>query len=202
MFVKICGLSTIEATRAALDAGADAIGLVISARSKRNVTIEAAQRIANYVGTNAQKVLVVNDLPAVQAAHLAKEIGADILQLHGGNYDLSEFRDARTIVSRLWRATTEQARGSLPVGSWGEEALLLDAPAPGSGQTWDFSRLKLRPPRGKWILAGGLNPGNVTPAIMSCRPWGVDVSSGVEKAPGVKDVTLIAKFVYAAKNTM
>ncbi|RYZ26791.1 MAG: phosphoribosylanthranilate isomerase, partial [Propionibacteriaceae bacterium] len=84
------------------------------------------------------------------------------------------------------------------VGAWGEEVLLLDAPKPGSGERWDLSDLADRAPDGTWLIAGGLSPANVREAVEAVRPWGVDVSSGVETAPGEKSSELIRAFVEAA----
>ncbi|GAB6856420.1 phosphoribosylanthranilate isomerase [Microbacterium xylanilyticum] len=200
MYVKICGLSTVESARAALNAGADAVGMVMSRRSRRNVSVPTARSIADFVGSAADVVLVVDALPVDEAASLAREIGADVLQLHGDAYGPHDFIAAGAVMPRLWRATSATAHAKFEVGSWGEEALLLDSPDPGSGVRWDSSDLRVEP-AGKWLLAGGLNPDNVSTAVASAQPWGVDVSSGVESAPGVKSNALIAAFVTAARGS-
>lgn len=143
-------------------------------------------------------VLVVNDLDASVAAELAAELGFDVLQLHG-SYDEAAFTQARTVMGRVWRATSTAKEPHASVGSYGEEALLLDAPRPGSGERWDLSELTSLDLRGHWLIAGGLDPSNVAEVISQAQPWGVDVSSGVESAPGEKSDELITAFVKAAR---
>lgn len=199
MFVKVCGLSSVEAVDVAVEAGTDAIGIVMSPRSPRHVEFDVASRIVAAAGSGARSVLVVREMPAVEAARTADRLGVDVLQMHGGRYSHSDFRDAAEIFPRLWRATSLSDDPDLTVGAWGEERLLLDAPRAGSGERWDLSELVARRPDGEWLLAGGLRPGNVAEAITTADPWGVDVSSGVESSPGVKDLDRIRAFVAAAR---
>lgn len=199
MYVKICGLRTAEHAKAAVDAGADAVGVVMNQTSSRRATDAEARTVIETVRGRARSVLVVNDMPASDAARLAQRLGFDVLQLHGPAYAEADFRAAAVIAPRLWRATSLDHDPPLDVGAWGEEALLLDAPKPGSGRTWDLSALAERAPAGRWMVAGGLTPDNVAQAIASVQPWGVDVSSGVEQASGVKSTELIRAFVAAAR---
>lgn len=198
MYVKVCGLSTPESVRTAVDAGADAVGLVVSPRSPRHVDLATAHAVVAAAAGDVDTVLVVNDLPALDAARLAVELGVTSLQLHG-RYTREDFAEAATIFPRLWRATSLRDDPAPVSGSHGEELLLLDAPKPGGGATWDLSVLEPVRPAGRWLLAGGLTPDNVAGAIAQAGPWGVDVSSGVESAPGVKDLGKISAFVAAAK---
>lgn len=199
MYVKVCGLRTPEMARVAADAGADAIGVVFSERSPRRVDEAEARAVVEAVRGRVETVLVTNDLDALEAASLAVRLGIDILQLHGRAYGEPDFARARSVLPRVWRATAIVDGGPLAVGSYGEEAILLDAPRPGSGERWDLSDLVAHRPEGPWLLAGGLARGNVAEAIDQARPWGVDVSSGVESSPGVKDAELVRAFVAAAK---
>lgn len=199
MYVKICGLTTIDAARWALDSGADAIGVVFSPGSKRDLAPATAAEIFAFAGGAADRVVVVNKMAADDAARLAAEIDGDVLQLHGAKYTRDDFQTAAGILPRIWRAASWRDYGAEPVGSMGEEALLLDAPDPGSGLTWDLSPLAAAAPAGRWMLAGGLTPTNVAAAIAAVRPYGVDVSSGVESAPGRKDQALVREFVAAAR---
>ncbi|MGN0063158.1 MAG: hypothetical protein ACI379_02860 [Nocardioides sp.] len=199
MYVKVCGVQDAATVEVALAAGADAIGVVMHPRSPRHVDEETARAVVATVGRAADTVLVVKDMPAEQAARTAAAIGAQVVQLHG-SYSAEEYGTARRLAGRLWRATALSSGDPLTVGAYGEEALLLDAPRPGSGERWDLSALAGRRPEGHWLLAGGLSPDNVADAVAQARPWGVDVSSGVESAPGVKDHGLVRAFVAAARS--
>jgi len=198
VYVKICGLRTAEHARVAVEAGAGAVGVVMNRTSSRRATADEAREVVAAARGTADTVLVVNDMPAGQAARTARDLGFDVLQLHGPAYDEAGFREAAAIVPRVWRATSLDLDPPLEVGAWGEERLLLDAPKPGSGRTWDLSDLADRAPDGEWLLAGGLSAANVVEAAVAVRPWGVDVSSGVEVAPGEKSAELIRSFVAAA----
>ncbi|AJF63354.1 phosphoribosylanthranilate isomerase [Streptomyces vietnamensis] len=199
MFVKVCGLGTTADIDVAVAAGADAVGLVISGTSVRGLDHDRAVRLAAHVPPGVLSVLVVNDTPAADAARIAGELGFGALQLHGKAYREEDFAAAAGVFPRLWRATSLNERPDTRVGAYGEEVLLLDSPRAGSGEPWDLSLLETARPEGPWLLAGGLTPDNVGEAIDRARPWGVDVSSGVESAPGVKDHDLIRTFVAAAK---
>ncbi|MFD6362271.1 phosphoribosylanthranilate isomerase [Streptomyces roseolus] len=199
MFVKVCGLATTADIDVAAEAGADAIGLVISGTSVRGLDRDRVPGLVGRVPDGVVSVLVVNDTPAAEAARIAADLGFDALQLHGRAYGPAEFEAAAAVHPRLWRATALADGPDTRVGALGEEVLLLDSPKAGSGSRWDLSLLDAARPEGHWLLAGGLAPGNVAEAIAAARPWGVDVSSGVESAPGVKDHALVRAFVTAAK---
>lgn len=199
MYVKICGITTVEAARWALDAGADAIGVVFSPGSSRDLDPQAAAEIFAFAGRAADRVVVVNKMAAADAARLATRVGGDVLQLHGPKYTGADFAQAAEILPRLWRAVSWRDYAGEPVGGLHEEALLLDAPNPGSGATWDLSPVAAAAPSGRWMLAGGLTPANVATAIAAVHPYGVDVSSGVESAPGVKDQALVREFIARAR---
>lgn len=197
MLVKICGLRTPADVEAARAAGADAIGVVMSAKSPRNLSLSEAIPVVRASETMLS-VLVVNDLSIAEAVANAKSLGVDVLQLH--DYTEADTRRALDAVSQVWRATSI-SRGPTIVGAYGEQVLLLDSHTPGSGKPWDLSLLT-DPPVGNWMLAGGLTPDNVAEAIRTVQPWGVDVSSGIESAPGVKDHELMRRFVTSARNSV
>lgn len=197
MFVKVCGLRTSADVATAVAAGADAVGFVLAA-SPRQVTAADARRLAAGAPGSVLTVGVFAGIGAAGAARLAREAGVDAVQLHG-RYPREAFAALAAEGMRLIRATPLEEGTELTVGAYGEELLLLDSPAAGSGQRWDLGRLGTSRPRGRWLLAGGLDPGNVGAAIAVARPWGVDVSSGVESARGVKDHGLIRAFVAAAR---
>lgn len=198
MFVKVCGLRSVDDVRAAGAAGADAVGFVLHPASPRYVDPELARELVAHVPEPVLSVVVVAEHAADDAARITREIGADVLQLHGG-YTAEDFARVAGRGVRSWRATSLADDPQPRVGRFGEEALLLDSPRAGSGETWDVEALD-PPPAGHWLLAGGLDPDNVAGAIRRIRPWGVDVSSGVERTRGVKDHTRIAEFVAAARS--
>lgn len=193
LLVKICGLRTPEAIDVAIDAGADAIGFVHAAGSPRAVDVAAARELVEHVAGRATAVLVVKGIGPETAALAAREAGVDVLQVHG--YDRARTERAVELLPRVWRATSPGG----DLGSWGEELLLIDSPRAGSGERWDLRSLLEHRPTGPWLLAGGLDPDNVARAIRDARPAGVDVSSGVESAPGVKDLARIERFVANAR---
>ncbi|MCA2223740.1 phosphoribosylanthranilate isomerase [Nonomuraea aurantiaca] len=194
MYVKICGLSEPEHVAAAVEAGADAIGFVLT-RSPRQVTPERAAELAAAVPDHVLTVGVFRgETPeAVRAATIAS--GVRGVQLHG-RHPHGDFTALKDLGHTLVRAVDAEA--DLRCGAYDEDLLIVDAPRPGSGEPWDWSAVRGRP-SGRWLLAGGLDPSNVAQAVAAAAPWGVDVSSGVELAPGVKDSALIRRFIAAAR---
>ncbi|NUR86562.1 MAG: phosphoribosylanthranilate isomerase, partial [Nonomuraea sp.] len=134
------------------------------------------------------------DPATVRAAALASGVRA--VQLHG-NHPHGDFTALKDLGLPLVRAVDAEA--DLRCGAYDEDLLIVDAPRPGSGEPWDWAAVRGRP-SGQWMLAGGLGPANVAEAIEAAGPWGVDVSSGVETAPGVKDSELIRAFLRAARH--
>ena len=197
MYVKICGLRTPEDVDAVRNAGADAMGVVLSSTSVRAVTVEHARRLAAHAGASLTTVAVVHDLGIADALEAAASIGVDVLQLHG-YAERDKRRAAEVSGLEVWRATAAE-RGPVDVGAHVEDALLLDSSTPGSGRAWDLGTLTERP-AGRGLLAGGLDPDTLAEAIAAERPWGVDVSSGVESVRGTKDHALIRSFVAAARH--
>ena len=185
--------------RFAVDQGADAIGIVMSIPSPRNVTPGTAQQIVDEVGEDAVTALVIREMPVTDAVTLAQQLGVDVLQMHGHGYEARDFHIATTQLPRVWRATSLETEPGLRAGEYGEELLLLDGARAGAGEQWDLGRLDRSVVGDRWLLAGGLSPASVEDAVRTARPWGVDVSSGVESAPGVKSRELIADFIHAVR---
>ncbi|WP_306358214.1 MULTISPECIES: phosphoribosylanthranilate isomerase [unclassified Nocardia] len=196
MFVKLCGLRTEADVTTAVAAGADAVGFVFTA-SPRQVSVEVVRRLLREVPPTVLSVGVVHGIPAAEAGALARAAGVDALQLHGG-YPRAAFDELSDL--RLLRATSLTADTDVRTGAYGEEWLLLDSPVAGSGERWDLTALTADRPTGRWLLAGGLSPDNVAEAAAVARPWGVDVSSGVESSRGVKDHGRMREFVAAARS--
>jgi len=196
MYVKVCGLREPEHVLAAVEAGADAVGFVI-ASSPRQVTPDRARALGAQVPPNVLTVAVFAGEPPDLIRAVAEQAGVRAVQLHG-DYQPADFAALADLPIRLIRAVSGEGQRDLRCGAFGEDMLIVDAPRPGSGQPWDWSRLAGRT-AGRWLLAGGLHAGNVAAAVAAARPWGVDVSSGVESSRGVKDPTLIRRFVAAAR---
>lgn len=197
MFVKVCGLSTPESIREAVDAGADAVGFVLTA-SPRVVSPAQVTQLLSSVPDGVAAVGVFRHEPAEDAVAIARAAGLEWIQLHGDRTpeDVKTAHDAgMKVIRAVAIGSAEDA-----FDSWGEELLLVDAAFPGSGESWDYSSMRSKGLEGrKWLLAGGLNPANVAEAATAAGAWGVDVSSGVEESPGVKDPAKIRAFVAAAK---
>ncbi|WP_244607015.1 phosphoribosylanthranilate isomerase [Bosea sp. CS1GBMeth4] len=207
--IKICGLSTPETLEAALAAGAEMIGLNFHPRSPRYVTPQRAAELAAPARGRTQIVALIVDYAPEQAAELARILRPDWLQLHGseGPEQVAAIRRATglPVMKALGIATAadlEQVAQHRSVA----DRLLLDAKPPkdaaypgGHGRPFDWSLLAGLDPAFRFMLSGGLVPANVAEAVRITRPAGVDVSSGVESAPGVKDAGRIADFVKAAR---
>ncbi len=200
MYVKICGIREPEHAALAARLGARAIGVVMSPGSPRDASPETASLViqaARAASPTVETVLVVDQMPAEQAARMARDLGFDVLQLHGG-YERSDFELAETIHPRVWRATSLARDREVHAGDHGEERLLIDGAVPGSGETWDLSTADPERLGSNWLLAGGLSPDNVGAAVRAAHPAGVDVSSGVESIRGEKNPELIERFIVAA----
>jgi phosphoribosylanthranilate isomerase len=198
MWVKVCGLRDPESVAAAVEAGADAVGFVFAPGSPRVVdTTLARSLVAGASGLLT--VGVFRNQPVDEVIRLADEAGVDAVQLHGWE----SAADHEAVRAAGWPTIRAMAARDYTVeidaAAHPSDYLLLDAPAPGAGELFDGAHLAARPPSRPWVLAGGLGAGNVAERIRELRPWGVDVSSGVETAPGRKSPELIARFVAAAR---
>lgn len=201
IFVKICGMRDPELTRFAASCGADAIGVVMSPGTPRHASDAEARAViaaAKAANPTIDTVLVVNKMQASEAAELALALGFDVLQLHG-RYGAGDFALAQAVTPRVWRAASLTHFPDIVAGEFNEERLLLDGASPGSGARWSFSGRSPREFGDRWLLAGGLSPENVAAAVVQLAPAGVDVSSGVESAPGIKDAARIEQFIAAAR---
>lgn len=196
LFVKICGLRTERDVDTAVEAGADAVGFVFAA-GPRTVDAGTARRLGDRVPPHVLTVGVFRGQPVEEVRRLTEESGIRAVQFHGDEGP-EYYRALRAPGRTLIRATSG---GEKPVGTGEleEDMLLLDAPDPGSGIPWNWASPSFTAPTGRWLLAGGLHPGNVRQAAEATGAWGVDVSSGVESERGVKSRRLIRAFVAAAR---
>jgi len=200
--VKICGVRDVESALCAAECGADAVGFVFVKSSPRAVTPDGAEEIAAYLPPFVQTVGLFVNPSAQQVEEAAEACLFDFVQLHGtepepfvkqcGGRVIKAVRfDAATIEADLlkWSRLSEV------------DAILVDGGSGGEGQAFDWGALAQIQEASQHpiILAGGLTPENVGEAIRAVRPWAVDVSSGVESAPGVKDPTRISAFCDAVR---
>ncbi|MGD9809713.1 MAG: phosphoribosylanthranilate isomerase [Sphingobium sp.] len=206
--VKICGLSTPETLEAALAAGANHVGFVHFAKSPRHVTADRLAQLAARVPDHVGKVAVVVDPDDAAIEELAHAARIDALQLHGNEPParLAAIR-ARFPGLALWKAVPVKTRADIEAASAYRtvaDLVLFDAKTPdnaalpgGMGLRFDWKLLSGHDPRMPWGLSGGLDPANVAEAIRITGAPLADVSSGVESAPGIKDVDKIAAFCKA-----
>jgi len=201
--IKICGVTRSD-DAAAIAPVADYIGLNLWPRSKRYIAPDRAASLAATIRAAGPAKIVgvfVDALPGEVAA-IAEQVGLDIVQLHGPDHELGAMASA--VRRPIWRALAASPGVAL-AGGTGIEAVLLDTPSAGrggSGVTFDWSiaaAARHDHPTMRLVLAGGLTPDNVASAIAAVEPWGVDVASGVEFAPGVKDAARVAAFVAAVR---
>jgi phosphoribosylanthranilate isomerase len=203
--VKICGINDAVAFDTAVEAGADWLGFNFYPPSPRFVTPNAAAILSARMAGGPSRVglFVEPDLAAITA--VLDTVKLDILQIYGVADSLAGIR-ARFGVP-VWRPVGIDSGADLPTGSLGADRLLLEAKPPpgadrpgGNATTFDWSVLRAWAAPIPWMLAGGLTPDNVASAILQTGAVAVDVSSGVERAKGVKDPALIRAFISAAKN--
>ena len=215
--VKICGLTDTAHIRAAAEAGADWVGFVLYPKSPRNLLGEGEDAL-DEVGALSDfaqdlgllSVILLVDPDEDLFDDVLHEVEPDAIQLHGKEQPdqvLRWWRDCSGICE-LWRAVGVSNEDDLEaLDQWRVDRLLIDAKPPedadrpgGNGETMDWSLLDGFEPGVPWILAGGLTPENVEEAITATGATAVDVSSGVERAPGLKDEDLIRAFIDAAKS--
>jgi phosphoribosylanthranilate isomerase len=209
LLVKICGLSTRETLEAALTAGADMVGFVFFPPSPRHLSLEAARDLAGVVKRRAIKVALTVDADDATLDGIIEALEPDILQLHGHETAarVAEIKQkfSREVMKVLpVEGATDLA--SLPSYAAVADRILFDARPPegatrpgGLGAAFDWHVLQNLDLRVPFMVSGGLHAGNVAQAVRVTRAGGVDVSSGVERTPGVKDVDMIRAFIRAAR---
>ena len=203
MRIKICGLTSVAGAQAAVAAGADAIGLVFYAKSPRYVTAQQAAEIARAVGPFVTTVGLFVDAAREEVEAILSAVPLQLLQFHGNETPAFCASFKRPFIKAIRMADgVDVAAADRQYAEAGAVGLLLDSYSPaapgGTGETfgWDRIPTHLQLPL---ILAGGLSPDNVAAAIQPVKPYAVDVSSGVESAPGCKSSARITAFVRAAR---
>jgi phosphoribosylanthranilate isomerase len=211
LLVKICGLSTPETLETALDAGADMVGFVFFPPSPRHLSLELGRALGRQVQRRALKVALTVDADDATLNNIMEALSPDIFQLHGKE-SVARLRDVRQRFGRpVMKAVpvaTVADLAVLPGYAAVSDRILFDARAPkdatrpgGLGAPFDWHLLENLDLKLPYMVSGGLHADNVAEALRVTRAGGVDVSSGVESAPGVKDPELIKAFIRAARAT-
>ena len=202
MFVKICGITNEEDALLAVAMGADAVGFIF-APSPRQVIAKHVYDITRRLPSDVLTVGVFRDELPARVLSIADSAGVRAVQLHGSEtpeqvrevVDKGPGHGIRHVIKAFGADSDHLTRAD----RFHTDLVLVDAPAPGSGKVFDWHLATEVPDSVRLILAGGLNPDNVADGIRAVRPWGVDVSSGVEAAPGRKDPVKVRRFISNAR---
>ena len=202
MKIKICGITSLEDARAAINAGADMLGFNFYPKSPRYINIDICRDIASVLRKDYANITLVGvfvNMPGGQVDTILKDCSLDLAQLHGD--EKSEMLAA--LGGRAFKAFRGVPENITGYTRSAPPALLVDAAVKGvyggSGVVADWSAAAELSKRVPLLLAGGLTPENVAEAVRQVQPWGVDVASGVEASPGVKDAEKMAAFVAAVR---
>jgi phosphoribosylanthranilate isomerase len=209
LIVKICGLSTPETLEAALQAGTDMAGFVFFPASPRHISLQTARELGRQAKGRAVKVALTVDADDATLANIVEALQPDILQLHGRE-TVARLRDIKQRfglqVMKAIAVETAADLKPLPGYAAASDRILFDAHAPkgatrpgGLGAVFDWHVLENLDLKLPFLVSGGLNAANVATAVRVSRAGGVDVSSGVERAPGVKDPEMIGSFIRAVR---
>ncbi|SDQ85888.1 phosphoribosylanthranilate isomerase [Pseudoxanthomonas sp. CF385] len=200
--IKFCGLTRAEDVRLAVELGVDYIGLVFAPRSPRRLLLGQARMLRELVPEEIGVVALVMDNPRNEIEQIVESLQPDVLQFHGAEDDAF----AASLARPFWKAIAMGGQGEGAFASLAAypnaSGFLFDGHAAGeqggSGQRFDWRQMPVATER-PCLLAGGLTPDNVALALRTARPWGVDVSSGIETAPGEKDAEKMRRFVDAVR---
>ena len=198
--VKICGVTTVDDALACADLGADAIGLNFVPSSPRRIDATRAREIVQSVGGRSLVVGVVANLTVGQMRALRDAAGLGCLQLHGEESG----EDVQAMLPHAYKAVrVGSAEDVAQAEAMPGEFVMVDARVEGAlggtGRTFDWNLVLRLAKQRKLVLAGGLTPDNVATAVAAVHPWCVDVASGVENAPGEKDLAKVRAFLEAAR---
>lgn len=201
MFVKICGITHPADARAAVDAGADAIGLNFVPTSRRYVDLDTARAIVAVTPTDVMTVGEFRNRAVAEILAITDDLGLSAAQLHGDEPpDVTQAVAASVATVIKVFAPDDPAIQTL-VEEHAADIVMLDAPTPGGGHAFDWDLVGDLVTRHRVLLAGGLRPDNVAEAIRRVRPWGVDVATGVEASGGRKDPAALVLLVTNARHS-
>ena len=195
--MKVCGTTNEEDALLAVAMGADAVGFIF-APSPRQVAPTVAADIVKRLPPEILTIGVFRNEAAPRVVEIVNTTGLRGAQLHGRE-TAEEARWVRERVPFLIQAFAAGDPALADAAAYGADAIMIDAPSPGSGQVFDWRLAEGAPDSERLILAGGLNAANVADAIARVHPWGVDVATGVERRPGRKEAEKLRAFIAAAK---
>jgi phosphoribosylanthranilate isomerase len=198
MFVKICGITNEQDALLAVALGADALGFVF-APSPRQISPALAREIVKRLPPETVTVGVFRNETPSRVIEIVNEARLQGAQLHGHETPAMTAVVA-TDVRFVIKAVVAGSQDAASANDFASDAILVDGLHPGSGTAYDWELLKDIPTEIRLMLSGGLTPENVAAGIMQVRPWGVDVSSGVENAPGLKDAVRMRHFITNARD--
>lgn len=197
MFVKICGITNEDDALFAVAMGADAVGFVF-APSPRQVAAQQVYDITRRLPPEILTVGVFRDEHPERVIDTVNRAGLKAAQLHGHETP-SMVEDVCAQLRWVIKAVVAGSPDARRANEFGTDLILVDAPSPGAGKVFDWTLVDDVAAGPRIILAGGLHPDNVAEAVRIARPWGVDVSSGVEKSPGKKDALKVKAFIERAR---
>ena len=200
MFVKICGITNEQDALLAVALGADALGFVF-APSPRQISPALAREIVKRLPPETVTVGVFRNETPSRVIEIVNEARLQGAQLHGHETPAMT-AEVATDVRFVIKAVVAGSQDAASANDFASDAILVDGLHPGSGTAYDWELLKDIPTEIRLMLSGGLTPENVAAGLAQVRPWGVDVSSGVEKAPGLKDAVKMRHFITNARDAV
>ena len=199
MFVKICGVTSVDDALLAVALGADSVGLNFVSGSVRQIAPTRGRDIATRLPAETLTVGIFRNEAKERVVDIVHTAGLKAAQLHG-NETPAEVEWVAARVPTVIKAVVAGSEQAARADEFPTPLILVDAPRAGSGEVFDWELARSLPADRHILLAGGLNPDNVADAIEAVKPWGVDVASGVERDPGRKDPSALRRFIQNAKH--
>ncbi len=200
MFVKICGITNTQDALDAIELGADALGFLFT-ESPRKIAASTASEIVKQLPANFLTIGVFRDQVAREVIDTVREVGLLGAQMHGRE-SVAEVAEVIEHVEWVAKSVIAGSQEARKADEFGTSMILVDSAHPGTGTSYDLNLLQQIPKALRLILSGGLTVMNVAESIKVVSPWGVDVSSGVETSPGVKDRTKMRDFIKNARSNL
>ena len=200
MFVKICGITNVKDALDAVELGSDAVGFLFT-ESPRKISVSKASEIVKQLPANFLTIGVFRDQEAREVIDTVREVGLLGAQMHGRE-SVAEVAEVIRHVEWVAKSVIAGSQEALKADEFGTSLILVDSANPGTGTSYDLNLLQQIPKALRLILSGGLTVTNVGESIKVVSPWGVDVSSGVETSPGVKDRTKMRDFITNARSNL